>query len=306
MRTKVGVIGFSPGNGHPLSFSAIINGYDREAFEATGWLGILTYLDKKDVADFGVGNLTVAAIWTEDYDLSVSIANATKIGFVCKHVDEMLDKVDAVIIARDDWVCHFTLAMRFLERGIPVFVDKPLSLCAEQLKSFKPYLEQGLLTSCAGLRYAAELDEFRSVLRDNVPKLISGVVVHDWDKYGVHILDGIFSATKFDVVSVVSLGSDPRTVALERKDGSQILISCLGDAAKTFNFSYYSDNCRGTYEVTDNFSAFKRLLKNFERTIIDRKPAIEADLTLNIMRTLIAGNISQSEGRKVYIHEVTI
>ena len=32
MTLRLGVLGFSPGNGHPYSFSAIVNGYDDEAF----------------------------------------------------------------------------------------------------------------------------------------------------------------------------------------------------------------------------------------------------------------------------------
>ncbi len=74
----------------------------------------------------------------------------------------MLGNVDAVIIARDDHETHLELARPFLEAGLPVFVDKPLSLDLEALRFFRPYLEAGKLMSCSGMRYARELDELRA------------------------------------------------------------------------------------------------------------------------------------------------
>ena len=34
---KIGIIGTSEGNGHPYSFSAIINGYDDKNMSMSGW-----------------------------------------------------------------------------------------------------------------------------------------------------------------------------------------------------------------------------------------------------------------------------
>ena len=34
---KLGLIGLSEGNGHPYSFSAIINGYDKQAMQKSDW-----------------------------------------------------------------------------------------------------------------------------------------------------------------------------------------------------------------------------------------------------------------------------
>ena len=44
---KLGIIGFSKNNGHPYSFSAIINGYDKKYFKKVGYPQILNYLEKQ-------------------------------------------------------------------------------------------------------------------------------------------------------------------------------------------------------------------------------------------------------------------
>ena len=44
---KLGIIGFSKNNGHPYSFSAIVNGYHRKYFKKVGYKFILDYLEKQ-------------------------------------------------------------------------------------------------------------------------------------------------------------------------------------------------------------------------------------------------------------------
>lgn len=46
-KIKIGIIGFNEGNGHPYSFSAIINGYKKIYFKKIGYKNILKYLENK-------------------------------------------------------------------------------------------------------------------------------------------------------------------------------------------------------------------------------------------------------------------
>ncbi|WP_313026056.1 Gfo/Idh/MocA family oxidoreductase [Pseudomonas lopnurensis] len=306
MVIKVGIIGLSDGNGHPYSFSAIINGYNYDEFLECGWPVILNYLSKKDKTDFGVAGLIVNAIWTQSFSESKKIAAATNIEFVCKEPSEMEALVDAVIIARDDWEFHYSLAIDFLKCGKHVFIDKPLSLSEAELRDFLPYLVNGQLMSCAALRYAVELDEYRLACRYDQPKAISACIVSDWQRYGVHLLDGIFSSLEFNVESVFASGEDPKAVILICRNGLRITLNCLGKSEKTFSFNFYFTDKKIVCEVGDNFSAFRRMLCNFRDQIFSGVPAVDPQLTLNIMKVLIAGNISTKENRLVYINEIEI
>lgn len=306
MVIRAGLIGFSDGNGHPFSFSAIVNGYNPDLFKRSGWDGIYNYLERKDPSDFGIPDLSIHCVWTQDPTLTKTIAAACKIPIICGTPEEMLNQVDAVIIARDDWRSHLPLALPFLQAGKPVFIDKPLSLDLEELRQLKPYLLNGLLMSCAALRYAVELDQFREDCTREPPIFINGNILIDWERYGVHLLDGIFSAIPFDVESVYSTGDNTRSTILNCKDGSVITLSCLGVTAKTFNISSYSSSSKASYEIDDNFTAFKRTLSNFRNMIISGTPSIPPELTLNIMRTLIAGNLSKNENRLVNLNEISI
>ena len=101
-----------------------------------------------------------------------------------------------MIIARDDYENHFQMASPFLEAGLPVFIDKPLSLESSELRTLRRYLEKGQLMSCSGMRYARELDEPRANLSAyGRLKLIRGAIVLSWEKYGVHLLEAILAVT---------------------------------------------------------------------------------------------------------------
>ena len=71
----------------------------------------------------------------------------------------MLDEVDALIIARDDWKSHFKLSISFLKKNIPTLIDKPLTLSRSELTKFKPYLKKGILMSGLRLRFSSKINK---------------------------------------------------------------------------------------------------------------------------------------------------
>src|SRR5690606_32730941 len=126
----------------------------------------------------------------------------------------MLGAVDAVVIARDDHESHAALATPFLEAGLPVFVDKPLTLDLDELRGFAPYLRSGQLTSCSGMRFAKELDSPRAEWQEyGSVRLVRGAILNDWARYGVHLVDGVFGVTPARPVQVRPLRSPHASVA---------------------------------------------------------------------------------------------
>ena len=304
---KLGIIGINEGNGHPFSFSAIINGYDREGMKESGWDVIYNYLEVRDASEFGFENVQVTHAWTQDPEQTKKLARAAKIPNVVVDVGDMLDEVDGVIIARDDYETHFPLAKAFLEKGKFVFIDKPLSLDIMELRFFKEYLESGQLMSCAGARYAQELDEIREGLASfGDMKLIRGTVINGMEKYGVHMLDGIFGVTGFQVKSVSCIQAKHSSMRIKNTDGSLIYIDALGETSKTLQFDFWSDKKRFHAETNDNFSMFRRLLADFVEMIRTGVPTIDPSLVMNTMKVLIAANLSMKENREIEIDEITI
>jgi predicted dehydrogenase len=114
MTLRLGIVGYSEGNGHPFSFAAIINGYDDDAFGRVGWAGIHAYLRARGPDEFGFGGARVTACFMPDIEMARSLAAACRIDTVCATPDEMIGRVDAVMILRDDAESHWPLAAPFL------------------------------------------------------------------------------------------------------------------------------------------------------------------------------------------------
>jgi len=301
---NIGIIGTSEGNGHPYSFSAIVNGYDAALLKKSAWKPIYDYLAKRNESEIGIPEMHISHVWTQSNAESQLIAKIANIENVCEDVSDMISEVDGVIIARDDWSCHIELAMQFLESGKPVFIDKPLTLKMDELKIFEHYLKEGKLMSTSGLRYAKELDDYRQTCISDTPKFISAMVINDWEKYGIHMLDAIYSGIAFDIATVYSAGEKSRTTILTRENGEQIVLSCLGPGHKIFSLKVFFESNLISVNLEDNFTAFKRTLSHFRDFVKTGKPIIKSDETVNIIKTLIAGNISLREKREVRLDEL--
>jgi hypothetical protein len=303
----LGIIGLSEGNGHPFSFGSIINGFSPEGLSVSGWPGIYEYVRRRHPSEFGLNGWKITHAWTQDPESTSRLCAACNISHSVRDYREFLGNVDAVIIARDDYETHFEMARLFLEAGLPVFVDKPLSLDLSELSAYKPHLQTGQLMSCSGMRYARELDEPRANLSSyGRLKLIRGAIVLSWEKYGVHLLDAAFGITSARPVSVRMLPAEHAFAAVRLDDGTVIQIDALGECAPSFHLELFGTQRNGAFDITDNFSMFRRMLWEFLTSIETGRAAIPCEKTLDVMRVLIAGRISRSEDREVLLDEIAL
>jgi predicted dehydrogenase len=304
---NIGIVGVSEGNGHPFSFSAIINGYSDSGLASSGWGGIYEYVRRRDPSEFGIEGLRVTHAWTQDVEVTAKLCKACLIPNQVANLEDMLGAVDAIIIARDDYENHFSMAMPFLKLGIPVFVDKPLSLLPTELTTLRPFLESGKLMSCSGMRFARELDVPRATISEyGRMKLVRGAIVLSWEKYGVHLLDAIFGILASSPNSVEACAAPHTSISVHMDDGMLLQIDALGEAPRTFQIDIWGTDRSSSHEILDNFSMFRRMLWRFARSLTDKAPAIPVEDTLKVMRVLIAGRMAMKERRLVSLDEITI
>ena len=300
MVMRIGMIGFSEGNGHPYSFSAIVNGYDRTAFRSSKWEVIANYLDLRAEADFGFDGIEVTHAWSECEASTSQHCKSCHIGVACNDLSDMFGEVDAVIIARDDWEIHHELAIPFLERGCYVFVDKPLTLNEAQLTDFSSFLYEKKLMSCSGFRFSTEISLIKNILKDIGPiRTITGTVVNDLQKYGIHLVDAINGAG-IDLgppTEVTRLPSGASTFNILYENGTNFLLNCLGNSAKVFHLSFFGQSGVAHVDLEDNFGAFKATLKSFFDLSANKQaiPASETIETMSLLRTLKNLNVGQCQ-----------
>lgn len=286
---RLGMLGLSEGNGHPFSFSAIVNGYDPDRLRAAGWGAISSYLDVRDPADIGFPHARVTHAWCPDPADTKALCDTANIPYAVAAPEELLADVDGVVLARDDWRSHWELARPFLDSGVPVFVDKPLSLDHQMLAAFAPHLEAGRVMSCSGYRFAPELDTLRRELTHEPPLVLQGIGPCDWERYAVHLVEPLLLLTAARPAEVLPAKAEHDAALVRLSDGSTMNVHCLGDRAPGFYLNITTAERRHEIWLQDRFTAFRRLLSHFVTMIERGEPPIDPEETMTVMRVLAAG-----------------
>ena len=267
-KIKLGIIGTSKGNGHPYSWSAIINGYDKKKIKNCGFPIIPKYLDKKNFPKDFINFAKVSYIWTQDIKISKKIASTTYIPNIVKKKENLIGKVDGILLARDDYKNHYKISKPFLKAGMPVYIDKPISINLRNLK--KIYSNEkypGQIFTCSATRYSKSLS-LNSNLRKKIGaiKKIIASCPKNWDKYGIHLIEPIIKILlkkdvplKFEKYKKIAKNnllvvwkSRVQTVFIMNKNNnSKIKIEIEGSKGKIKLY------------FNDTFESFKLALKDF-------------------------------------------
>ena len=305
MVIRLGMIGFNDGNGHPFSFSAILNGYDDAAMRAAGWAVIADYLVNEQRSSFATLDARVVCAWGPKPSVTLQLQRACYVDRVLERPEEMVGDVDAVLIARDDWECHEPLAMPFLAEGMPVFVDKPLSLDPAQIRRLRPHLESGRLCSWSGLRFSRELRSARLAENDHA---VVAYAAASWDRYAIHVIEPALSIMRGTPrVATHVAGKRPEAVSFECDDGTTLTVEMLGsELGAGFRLEISGDRGIRTIELRDRFAAFKASLEAFIGTAITCEQPPSSELTLTALRAVIAGRRALDDRAPIKLVEVDI
>jgi predicted dehydrogenase len=296
---KIGIIGMSPGNAHPYSWSSIINGaFDAGEINRIGYPAVANYLEaNKDT--LGIPSAKVTCVWTQERKISESIAMSSKIPQVADSLEDMIPMVDAVLLSRDDPENHVTMAKPFLDAGVPIFIDKPLAITKEELNFFANESAKGrLIMSCSSMRYANEARIVKQEIKSlGKLELATAVGKKDWIKYGVHILEGLFSLLDDPLPATVkSIGKkDKEIVHIKFEDGFQATVHLFMDIVGTFQISLFGQEDWRLIEFKNSYSMFRDNIIEFIRSVKEGASRLSFDKTQNIIRTVIAA-VESSEG----------
>jgi hypothetical protein len=300
---RIGIIGLSEGNGHPYSWSAIINGdYDEAAMADCGYAGIPLYLNANR-ATLGIDGARVTHIWTQDKALSEHVAKASRIEKAVDRLEDLIGQVDAVLLARDDPENHREMAKPFIEAGIPIFIDKPLACNKEDLDYFTGHVEQGeFIMSCSSMRYASEVFAVKQNMQSlGRLELVSATGKKDWIKYGVHMLEGMFALLddpRVESVKHVSEKSGRDIVYIEFETGLLATVNLFKNITPVFQMTLFGEDDWKLIEYENYYVMFRDNLVEFIRSVKQGSPRLSFEKTQNIIKTLIAANESLNGGGK--------
>lgn len=293
-----GVIGMSEGNGHPYSWSAICNGYDPRKMEHCSFPAIPEYLGEQKWPEARLSGVRVSHVWTQDGELSKKIARAARIETVVDTPEQMLGKIDGLLLARDDAENHLRFARPFIAAGVPVYIDKPIALSVRLFDEIMSLVRHDWkVFTCSALRYATELrldDDSRAF----IGKLhtIEAETPKEWDTYAVHVIDPVLATLSSDD-SIVRTTRDPgdgKQVTLNIKWASGLCtrFRTLGESDAKLSIRFMGSQGELVLAPSDTFLAFKKALTDFRDSMVEGVVKSPSSLNRRIVEVLELGRTS--------------
>lgn len=306
---RLAMLGMVDGNGHPYSWSAIFNSYDREAMAACPFAAIPGYLGKEPPESFGIDGAKVTHVWTDDPADAPKVAKASLIPNVVARPEDVIGHVDAVIVATDKGHEHVERCRPFVEAGLPVFVDKPLVDNEADLRTFVCWVAAGKpIMSSSCMRYAKEFEPYRLSTRElGALRFVSITTPKSWERYGIHALEGIYPILGPGFVSVRNTGTAERNVVhLKHRSGADVVVVASLDMYGAFGcLELCGTMGHASAAFGDTFHAFKAQLVAFIEFLRTGERPFAFGETVELMKLVIAGIRSREDnGRDVLLNEI--
>ncbi len=259
---SIGIVGSD--NSHALAYGTLVN-----------------------VEKIAGDNARVVAIWGQEPERTAEVAKAAHIEHIAATPEDMLGSVDVVFVEDRHGGLHAEHAIPFLERGIPVFVDKPLALTLEDCGRIISVANENnaWLTSFSSLRTAdttTVLKDRAALIGDIRSAQFAGPC--DFESiyggpyfYGTHTVEIALRLVGEDVRTVSAMRSGPMAaVNLVWESGTLGTISYVGDAQYHFHATLFGTQGMVSGEILANHDGY-RVSAKLILDAIDRKERPHTD-----------------------------
>ena len=297
---RLGIIGMTEGNGHPYSWSAMFNRYNVEAMtKECPFPAIPGYLNKENWETMGIPGAKMEMVYCDNRADAEHVSKLSLVPTIVDKPEDMIGKVDAVIIATDIGSQHVRRAKPFIEAGVPLFIDKPLCDNYEDLEWFKKAVADGAkLCSSSSMKYCKELQPY---LRGNYHEIgqlrfMTLAMAKWWETYGIHALETVFALTGPGFTSIRNTGSERRNIVhLTHKDGFDVVIGNIYDVCGD-GITLCGNKGSLTIHTQDSYTAFRTQLVKFVEYLRTEQPPHPFSDTVELMKLVIGGIESRKNG----------
>ncbi len=309
---RLGMIGMTARNGHPYSWSVLVNGrYRPEPITEGGYKGISDYLEVEPKENLGIEGVEVTHVCCNDRSDAELVAQAGYVPNVVDRPEELIGQVDAVVIATDIGAEHVERARPFIEADMPVFIDKPLVDNEDDLRQFVAWQRQGkAIVSSSSFRYAMDMAAAKRRIAEVVgePRLITVTGVKKWETYGIHAAEAIYPLLEpGGWESVTNSGTfKSNIVHAHHSSGVDAVLAVIADMFGAFGLLHvYGTDGDMALESGNTVYMFRTQLEDFVAFLRTGKRSYPFEETVELMKIIIAGIRSREEGgRKVMLSEI--
>jgi predicted dehydrogenase len=298
---------------HAYLYGACFGPYDRYQYILGG--GQTDIMESSSVPVIPFKSTEIAAVWSKERADAEQFARA----FGCQIVDEyakLADVADAIFLANaggpgDD---HAEVAIPFLEKGIPVNVDKPLEASLEKAVELTAAAERtGTPVFCSSLlSYAKASEELKAMDLGDVKTVVAtGGGSIEQVRNATHVFGTLTGFMGPGIKSAYFMGPEEGgdTVRFLWEDGRMGIIQMNGVRAE-FRLDVYGTKGIASRETL--VPEYRYGAIGMARAWVDcleseeKEPPLPYSHLLEIVAAVEAARISKAEGREVLLSEVLL
>lgn len=257
-----------------------------------------------------VDGARVVKLWGEDAAQREELARELD-AEPCATPEAACTAVDAVLVLNRHGADHPRGARLAIERGLPTFVDKPLTddLDAARALVALARARQVPLFSCSSLRFALEvmaLGHRLEALGDLRAASVAGPAPGErMTFYLIHSLEMLFAVMDGPVESVFATRQPTHDSLLLRwPDGRTATVHGLREAPSSYHLVVYGSQGSDAARVTAGRSYYVNLLRQIVNWLGTGESPVAPERTLEIIATLNAAEIAARESRPVLVEEI--
>jgi predicted dehydrogenase len=190
---RIGILGSE--NSHAMAFSRIFNGLEPE--------------EKGKYPD-----MKVVAIGGHEAEPSQKVMEECGLEFIADRPEDMLGRVDAVMVTARNGAFHSEFALPFIEAGLPLFIDKPIANDGEDaLRLLQRAKEKGVpVVGGSSTKYVPDVLALKKAVESGeLGRVVSGSIsapVNLDNPYGGFY----FYASHLVEISMTVFGYNPKSV----------------------------------------------------------------------------------------------
>lgn len=220
--------------------------------------------------------------------------------------EEMLGRVDAVMVEAQGGGPHLALARPFLEAGIPTFIDKPFACSVADAREMAALAARhgAPLLSSSSLRYATEIEAVRAdqatMGRIVGAETYSPGTLHPGNPglfhYGIHAVEPLYALLGPGCRSVCCVATEgAHLVVGEWSDGRIGVVRAIRQGFRGYGFTAYGETGirAGAVDTSRIFAALLRRVVEMFRT--GRAP-LDVEESIEIVAFIVAALRSEESG----------
>jgi predicted dehydrogenase len=286
---RLGIVGSD--NSHALAFSELCN------VRAAG-------------DPLRITGAAVVAICGDDAERTREVAEKGLIPRIVALPEEMIGDIDAALVVHRHGGRHLAAARPFLERGLPVFVDKPLAAEVAEAEEIAGLARRfgAPLTSFTTLRWSPSFREFAGSL-SACGEIVAASVAGPGDPdspfaglffYGIHSVELMLAAFGSGVRRVRTTQLGKQCLAAVEYDDKLVSLQLFSSAASTWHLAAFGRDGHRSVDV-DAQDCYYFGLRAVTDMVESRRPPLSDQELLEPVRVLASIERSRATGDSVDI-----